>query len=78
MPIGFKMGRRQFGAIILPFHIDKYSKYTKISKLFRHKLWFGINMEVTALLKIDFFVENCNFFLMLKVGQNARRGVFFD
>ena len=34
VPLGFKMGSRQSGPIFLPFHIDKYGKYTKFRNSF--------------------------------------------
>ena len=52
VPLGPKMGVRQFGTTFLPFHIED-----KILKLFRHKLLFGINME--------FIVSEINAFLSI-------------
>ena len=54
-PMGRKTSQRKFGAIFLRFYNDRYCKKYKISELFRYELLFGINVEVTTLLKIDFF-----------------------
>ena len=68
---------RKFGATVVRFCNDAYSKYPNFQNS-HYKFLFGINMIVVTVFEIDFFLQKIAIFLMLKVGQKTRKEMILD